>query len=327
MRARPAVLGAALAALLGAAAAGALLLGPTDVPFGDALRALAGLGGAPDGVRDVVVGIRLPRLFLGAAVGASLALSGAIVQGLFSNPLAEPYLLGISSGAALAAAIALLAGASAAFGVPLAAIAGGAAALAASAAAAETAGTLPRDRLLLAGVMVNAAAGAALLLLLVLFPASLHGLLFWLVGSLALADPGAATVVAAPLAAALLLSRPAARALDALALGDEEAAHLGVEPARARRLLFLLAAALAAVPVAFAGMIGFVGLVVPHLVRSATGPVHRRLLLPAAAAGAASLVLADTLARTALAPVEVPVGVVTAAVGAPFFLWLLRRER
>ncbi len=314
-----------VAALLGAVAA-ALVAGGPALSAGDALAALAGHG--PPEARAIVFGLRLPRVALGLAVGAALALAGAALQALLANPLADPFLLGISGGGAAAATAAFAALPAAALGlVPAAAMAG--AALATGLVWWMARGPLgpSSTRMILAGVAVNAAASAVILTILSLAPSPrLPGALAVTMGSLASAS---ATAVAwlAPyvlLPAFMLLLH--GRDLGLLATGEESAAGLGVDVPTVRRRVFLAAAALCGGAVAVAGVIGFVGLVVPHLCRLVWGHGTRRLLPRAAAAGAALLVLGDLVAHRVLGPVELPVGVVTAVLGVPFFVALLRRS-
>ncbi len=315
-----------LVVVLLAAAAAALLAGGPAVTAREALPTLVG-GGSAD-ARAAVLGLRLPRLGLGLAVGAALALAGAALQALLSNPLADPFLLGISGGGAAAATAAFAALPAAGLGlVPAAAMAGAAAATALVWWMARGPLGPSSTRMILAGVAVNAAASAAILTILSLAPSPrLPGALAITMGSLASAS-GEAVLWLTPyvLVPALVLLLHG-RDLGLLATGEESAAGLGVEVGRVRRRVFLAAAALCGGAVAFAGVIGFVGLVTPHLCRLVWGQNTRRLLPRAAAAGAALTVLGDLVARRVLAPAELPVGVVTAVLGVPFFVVLLRRS-
>jgi iron complex transport system permease protein len=315
-----------LAVVLLAAAAGALLFGGPAASPREALSALAG-GGASD-VRTIVFDLRMPRLALALAVGACLALAGAALQALLSNPLADPFLLGISGGGAAAATVAYVVLPAAALGVvPAAAMAGAAAATGLVWWLARGPLGPSPTRMILAGVAVNAATSAAILTMLALAPSPrLPGVIAVTMGSLASAS-GSQVAWLAPyvvLPAFVLLLH--GRDLGLLATGEESAAALGVEVGTVRRRVFLAAAALCGGAVAFAGVIGFVGLVTPHLCRLVWGGNTRRLLPRAAVAGAALTVLGDILARRALAPAELPVGVVTALLGVPFFVALLRRS-
>ena len=317
---------AGLVVVLLAALAGGLLLGGPGASPGQALSVLTGQGD-PDATA-AVLGVRLPRLVLALAVGAALALAGAALQSLLANPLADPFLLGISGGGAAAATLAFAALPAAAIGlVPAAAMLG---------AAASTGlvwwmargplGPSP-TRMLLAGVAVNAATSAVILAILALAPSPrLAGALAITMGSFAAATPEAAWWLAPYVAAPLLVLLYHGRDLGLLALGEESAAGLGVEVAIVRRRVFLAAAALCGGAVAFAGVIGFVGLITPHLCRLVWGYSPRRLFPRTALAGAALTALGDLAARSLLAPAELPVGVVTAVIGVPFFVALLRRS-
>ncbi len=281
-------------------------------------------------VADTIVWrIRLPRVALAALVGAALALAGAGFQGVFRNPLADPYLLGAASGAGFAASLVMVGGGTVAllgrFGVPLAAFVGATATVVVVVALARRGWTLPVVPLVLAGVVVGSCLTAGTSFVLLAAREQAAGILTWLLGSFAFASwerVGSVLPLLVVAGAGLLA---AARALDVLQLGERAAAQLGV-PVEALKLTVVAAGTLAtAAAVSVAGVIGFVGLVVPHAVRLALGPDHRRLVPIAALWGAGFMVLADLVARTVIAPAELPVGVVTALVGAPFFLVLLRR--
>ncbi|CAD5106940.1 FecCD family ABC transporter permease [Zestomonas carbonaria] len=319
-----------------------LALGPVSLPLGETLRAslrLLGLPLAGDGQAqaELILGqIRMPRTLLGLAVGAVLALSGVAMQGLFRNPLADPGLVGVSSGAALGAAFAIVIGASLG-GLPdalspyllsLCAFGGGLGVTAMVYRLGRRDGQTNVATMLLAGIALTALAGAAIGLFTYLADdATLRTLTFWNLGSL----NGASYTRLWPLlivtaGVALWLPRRA-KALNALLLGESEARHLGFEVERLKRELVLCTALGVGAAVAAAGLIGFIGLVVPHLVRLLAGPDHRVLLPASALAGASLLLFADLAARLVLAPAELPIGIVTALLGAPFFLYLLVRGR
>ncbi len=310
--------------LLAAAALGAVTIGPADL-----WKLLSGSADVPAVVRAVFWEIRVPRVFLAALVGGSLALAGAGVQGLFRNPLADPALIGVSAGAALGAVLCFFFGWEGLLGgwlLPLAAFAGGLLAVLilmsfhSGFAAGGTA------KLILAGVALNAMAGSVLGFFL--FSASddaLRSMTFWTLGSCASAQWPQVLVLLVFLAAGSFILRRHARALDALQLGEEQAAHLGVPVARVRGETIAAAALLVGAATAFAGTIGFIGLVAPHMARLLLGGLHRLVLPAALLLGAMLLVLADLGARTLTAPAELAVGILTAAIGGPFFLWLLRR--
>jgi iron complex transport system permease protein len=320
---RRALLVLALLALLSVASLlAALAAGSVGVPFGEVLAAL---GGADTPARAIVLDLRLPRALAGFAVGGLLALAGALMQVLLRNPLADPYVLGISGGAGVGALSAMLLGL-AGLGIAGFSFAGALAAMLLVFGLAHGDGSWTQTRLLLTGVVVAAGCGAVVALILTLAPEQkIHGMLFWLMGDLSQAvDPLPALAV---LMAALLVALPFARELNLLARGAEQAAALGVAVPVLRRIVYAVASLATAVAVTTAGSIGFVGLIVPHLVRLAIGN-DQRLLLPATAlAGGSLLVLADTAARTAVAPLQLPVGVLTALIGVPVFLYLLGRSR
>ncbi len=308
---------AALASLLLALAAGSVGLSP-----GEAWAALFGTG---DGMAVAVVrDLRLPRALAVFACGGLLALAGALMQVLLRNPLADPYVLGISGGAAVGALGAMLLGVGAGFGLEIAAFAGALAAIGLVFGLAHGDGSWTQTRLLLTGVIVAAGCGAAVALMLTLAPEQqLRGMLFWLMGDASQAGEPlpALLLLAAGLGVALFFARD----LNLLTRCPLLAASLGADVARLRLLLYFLASALTATAVTHVGSVGFVGLVVPHLIRLALGN-DQRLLLPAATlAGAALLTLADTLARSVIAPQQLPVGVLTALLGVPVFLFLLAR--
>ncbi len=278
----------------------------------------------PDPVRIIVVRVRLPRIAMGAVVGFALATAGVVMQGFFRNPMADPSIVGVSSGAAVGAVATIALGISVPFGLEGAAVVGAVVTAFAVYAIATEGGRTPVATLLLAGVAVQTFLGAVISYLLLESGDGLARAMFWLMGHLH-RSRWDEVVVALPvtlLCFAVLLVF--ARDLNVLLLGEEEAATLGVEVEWTKRLLLAFASIVTAAAVAVAGVIGFVGLVVPHVMRLLVGPDHRILLPTSALAGAAFLVAADTVARTG--PGELPVGIVTAALGAPFFLYLLRRR-
>lgn len=299
----------------------ALTVGSLRIPPADVLSAL--LGREVPGI-DVVLELRLPRALAGFACGGLLALAGALMQVLLRNPLADPYVLGISGGAGCGALFAILLGLPA-LGIDGLAFAGALGAMFLVFGLAHGDGSWTQTRLLLTGVIVAAGCGALVALMLAIAPEDrLRGMLYWLMGDLAQASGWLPGLIA--LVVGLALAMPFARELNLLARGMLQAQALGVAVNRLRYAIFLLASLATAASVTTAGSIGFVGLVVPHLVRLATGN-DQRLLLPASVlAGGALLVLADTLARTLIAPQQLPVGVLTALIGVPVFLILLSRQ-
>lgn len=279
---------------------------------------------------DVLWQIRFPRVALALVVGASLGCAGALCQGVFTNPLAEPSIIGVSAGSAVGAAGAIFFGWAAIgpWSVPLAAFAGGLVVTMAVYGAARSGGRVETVTLVLTGIAVNALAGALIGLLTYLSDdAALRSITFWNLGSLATATWSRVAASGAFVLVGLAAVPFVVRRLDLLALGEAAARHLGVDVDRTRLGVVVLVAALTGAGVAVAGIIGFVGLVVPHVVRLLVGPRHRILVPASALGGAVVVVVADLVARTAAAPAELPLGVLTALAGAPFFLWLLRRAR
>jgi iron complex transport system permease protein len=300
----------------------ALSVGSVALERGDWFAAL--VGGGSDLARDIVWGLRAPRAFAGFACGALLALTGVLLQALLRNPLADPYVIGVSSGASAGALTAMLFGASV-ITTPLAAMAGAAlVSVALIAFAARSTGWDPY-RVLLAGVGLASAGGALVSVILTLAPAQqLHGMLFWLIGDLSAVDDS--RWAWGVLAIALIATITIATELDLLALGPLKATSLGVAVTRLQWIGYGAAIATTSAAVLVGGNIGFVGLVVPHLLRL-TGVNHHRLLLPLAAlAGGGLVVAADTLARTIWAPIELPIGAITALLGVPVLLFLLTRR-
>lgn len=301
----------------------ATLVGPTSASLARAL--------GPDGATTpdylILFRTRLPRVLLGAVVGGALACAGASLQGLLGNPLADPHLLGISAGAAVAGALMLMTGADPVSPVvPFAAFAGALATMAVVFLLARRDGRAAPTTLLLVGVVCNALGAAAIMLINALASyTQAQGVLFWIMGSLSAQSYALVGLIAAYALAGVVALGWHAQHLNLMAAGEEGAHALGVDVERVRRSVFVAASMLIAAAVSVSGMINFVGLIVPHLLRLVLGP-DMRLLLPASfLGGAVLLVWADTAARTALGASELPVGVVTAFLGGPFFLWLLRR--
>ncbi|MFI5670052.1 FecCD family ABC transporter permease [Streptomyces sp. NPDC051704] len=335
----PLVLALLAAALLASAVAG-LALGPVRIAPGRVLDIVLGGPGQRTGAfASIVWDVRMPRVLLGAVVGAGLAVAGTVLQALVRNQLADPFLLGASSGASLGAVLVIVFGAGAAgtagalggigaLGVPAAAFAGSMGALVAVYAMARRGGTMTTGRLILAGVAVQYILSAltSLVLVLAAHPDQIRSVLFWTLGGLGGARWGELALPAAALLVGTALLIALARPLDLLLAGEEGARTLGLDTGRFRAAVFVLTSLVIGVLVAYSGAIGFVGLMVPHAARMAVGAGHRALLPVAALGGAVFLTLADLVARTAAAPEEIPVGVVTALVGGPFFLWMLRRS-
>jgi iron complex transport system permease protein len=299
----------------------ALMAGSLPIPPAEVFSALLG---ADVPSADIILQLRLPRALAGFACGGLLALAGALMQVLLRNPLADPYVLGISGGAGVGALLGILFGWSV-LGVDGLAFVGALGAMLLVFGLAHGDGSWTQTRLLLTGVIVASGCGAVIALLLAMAPeAKLRGMLFWLMGDLGQASRPWPPMMA--LGLALACAMPFARELNLLARGLMQAQALGVAVSRLRYIVFLLASLATAASVTTAGSIGFIGLIVPHLVRFLTGN-DQRLLLPASVlAGGSLLVLADTLARTMIAPQQLPVGVLTALIGVPVFLFLLSRQ-
>ncbi|NBC64914.1 MAG: iron chelate uptake ABC transporter family permease subunit [Bacteroidetes bacterium] len=285
----------------------------------------------------ILINIRLPRVFLAVLVGAALAISGAAMQGLFRNPLADPGLIGVSSGAALTTAIAIVILSTITsplidfLGIallPLAAFIGGISATIVVYRLSTTNGKTNVATMLLAGIAINAMAGAILGFMIFLSnDDQLRDLTFWTLGSLGGAMWSSVWVVLPFLVAAIIFLPSLSRGLNAILLGESEARHLGVMVERLKKMIVVFVGLAVGAAVSVSGMIGFVGLVVPHILRLWIGPDHRFLIPGSAILGGLLLLSSDLLARTIVSPAELPIGVITASIGAPFFLWLLLRNK
>jgi len=301
----------------------ALASGSADIGFGDAMRTL--FGDAPENTRALILDLRLPRALTAFSVGGLLAIAGVLMQVLLRNPLAEPYILGSSGGAAVAALFAMILGLSSIV-IDIAAFGGAMAATLLVFSIAHGTGSWAPARLLLTGVVLAAGFSAATTLLLALSPEqNLRGMLFWLMGDLSFAyEPGRVLWLMLLLAAGATLS---ARHLNVLSRGELQAAIVGMPVIGFRYIVFAAASLATALSVTTVGVIGFIGLVVPHLVRIVAGSDHRIVVPASALAGGSLLVIADTLARTIMAPRQLPVGALTAAIGVPLFLILMSRSQ
>jgi cobalamin transport system permease protein len=326
----------ALVVLLGTSVVAAVAFGSVWVSPWTSIRLMGWklhLVGRPDVDRStevILFQLRLPRVLLAALVGAALAAAGAVFQALFRNPMADPAIIGVSSGAALGAIAVILVGEGAAFGgmgVSGAAFVG---ALATAFLVYRLSRLGPRVQvatLLLAGIAVAAIISAAISLLMSFSGEQIRSIYFWLLGGLG-ARGWQALIASAPLVAVgFAVAMASVGDLNLTALGEERAAQLGLEVERFKRLMLATGAILTAAAVSVAGLIGFVGLMTPHILRLFIGSDHRRLIPASILGGATFMVLADLAARTAISPEEIPVGAVTALLGGPFFLYLLRRER
>ncbi|MFD6436913.1 FecCD family ABC transporter permease [Streptomyces venezuelae] len=326
---------AVLIAALAAATLAGLALGSVRIPTAQVVEILTGRA-EPSPFRTIVLDVRLPRVILGATVGAGLAVIGTVLQALVRNPLADPFLLGVSSGASVGAVCAIVLGGvfglgaalSTAVTIPAASFAGALISLVLVYALARGGGGFATGRLILAGVAVSYILTALTSLILVTADSADHlkEVLYWTLGGLGSARWDMLALPCATLAIGTALLVSMARPLDLLLAGEEGATVLGLDAARFRAGVFVLASLLTGVLVAYSGAIGFVGLMVPHAARMLVGAAHRALLPVVALMGAVFLVAADLAARTVAAPQDIPVGVLTALTGGPFFLWLLRRR-
>jgi len=321
--------------LLGGVLAGSMVLsvlvGSVPLRPGAVLRALLA-GGTPDAAALIVRQIRVPRTLLAGLVGASLSLAGLGFQAISRNPLADPSVLGVSSGASFGLMVAVLLGIAGMGGNPvvttLFAFAGALLAASLVYAIARVDGRLPMTTLLLSGVITGLFFNACVMLAtVVLGAAELQGVVFWLMGNLGPSTWGTLAVVAAVLVAGFGVLAWDAPRLNLLALGEEQALQLGVDAERVKRIVFVAASLVTGAAISAAGSVGFVGLIIPHAARLLLGPDHRRLAPACVLLGAAFLILADLGARTVAAPLELPVGVITAFCGAPLFVYLLRQRR
>ncbi len=324
----------ALAILAGAILVG-VSVGPADLSLGTVLRTLAGrlpfvhLHPAATQIDDAIIWqVRMPRVVLGGIVGAMLAGGGAAYQGLFRNPLADPYLLGVAAGSGLGATIAIIGGASVHLLLPIAAFLGGAGAVTLTYAIGAGANRdTSTGTILLAGIAVAALLTAVQTFVLQQHTQALQDVYSWILGRLSLATWSDVWLVLpyAIVSASVLIAHR--RMLDVLRVGEEEAGSLGLHPGRARIIIVAAATLGTAAAVSVSGLIGFIGIIVPHTVRLAAGSSYRMVLPVSMIGGAAFLILADVVARTVESPAEVPIGVVTAFIGAPFFLFVLRSRK
>jgi iron complex transport system permease protein len=278
----------------------------------------------------IVLLIRVPRVLLAALVGAGLAVSGAALQSLFRNPMADPFILGISNGAALGASAVLLSGVSfglGLFNLPLAAFACGTVTMLLVYELARMGNRVSTHTLLLSGIAVSAFLSACTSFLLFTSSENLHQVIFWMLGGFAGRTWDHVYMVLPFIVLGVIVMVTFARSLNALMFGEESALYLGVPAEQLKKVLLIVASVVTGAAVAVSGIIGFVGLIIPHIVRLAVGPDHRLLLPLAVVAGSIFLIAADTVARMVIAPAEIPIGVITALCGAPFFVFLLRRRK
>jgi iron complex transport system permease protein len=308
---------ASLVGLLFLSLAAALFFGSENLSFFD----------LSEQQRTILFEVRLPRVLLGLATGASLAAAGAAFQALLRNPLAEPYLLGVSNGAALGTMFAFVAFAQFEAARPVFAFLGAALATFAVYQMAKSRAGMNTERLVLSGVIVTTFLSSIIVLLTTLLDATrLRSFTFWLLGDLSQATPNSFYLALAAAIGGTIILTATARSLNLMMLGERDAFDFGVEVGKTRLIVFATASVLVGTAVASSGSVGYVGLVVPHIVRLLIGSDNRRVIPVTAFAGAIFVVLADTLARTAIAPRELPVGAITALIGAPMFIYLLRKS-
>lgn len=313
-------------------------LGPANIPPSVILKILASkislLNNPANslGIEETIVfEIRLPRIILAMLVGAALSVAGVTFQGLFKNPMADPYVIGVSSGAALGATLAVVLGLELEFfglsSIPLMAFIGALTATFMVYNIAKVGHTLPVSTLLLSGIAVGSFLSAITMLIMMMAGERLHQIVFWLMGGLSARNWSHVKMVLPFIFLGTAIIYFFARDLNIMLLGEESAQHLGIEVKKLTKIMLVFASLIAAAAVSVSGLIGFIGLVVPHIMRILVGPDHRILLPSSAIAGSIILITSDTVARTAISSTEIPVGIITAFFGAPFFIYLLRKRK
>ncbi len=317
---------ASLIALLVIISIVGLSVGSVSISFPDVVRSFFNSASVDEANRIIILDIRLPRLLLAMLVGAGLSVAGVVFQALLRNPLAEPYILGISSGGTVGAILAIgLSLGFSAYTTPLASFIGSALVMLLVYTIAHRHGQLDTNTLLLSGVMIGAFFNAVVLLIIAVFNQELRNAFLWLMGNLSNANMESLAVVSpfVILASGFLLLK--SKQYNLIATGDETALQLGVDVTKIKRLSYLLTSLITGLVVSVSGVIGFVGLIIPHICRMLFGPDHRLLMPASMLLGASFMIVADVLSRVILAPTEIPVGAVTAAIGAPVFVYLLKR--
>ena len=303
--------------------------GAAEIPVSRLPEILA--GGGTQTEKTIIFEIRIPRAILAVLVGASLSISGVVLQALFRNPMADPYILGISSGAGFGAAAAMLFGISFTFigfsGISAAAFFGGIIAILIVYNIAKIKGSLPVQTLLLSGIAVGAFFSACIAVLMFIAGNKLHGIVFWLFGSMSFASWDNIIVIIPYFIICSIIIYIFSRDLNVMLLGEEDAKALGIDTETVKKVLLGCATMLTAAAVSVSGLIGFIGLVIPHITRILIGPDHRILIPASVFIGSIALLLTDTLARTIISPVDIPVGIITSLFGAPFFIYLLKKRR
>jgi len=335
------IITAAMLAVLVFAVVAASTIGSADISILDAFRVvgskLPGLDnnvnmeGISSAVNSIIWNVRLPRVLLGVLVGSALSISGGAFQGLLKNPMADPYILGISSGAALGATIAIITKLEMNFagfsGISMAAFLGALIAVAFVYNIGKIKNQVPVTTLLLAGVAVGQFLTAVMSFLMVIYNKDMTKIIYWTLGSLAGKGWSPVTALALPVFTGMLLLLYFSRDINIMLTGEESAKSLGVNVERTKLYVLLIGTFLTSTVVSVSGIIGFVGLIIPHMARILTGPDHRILLPVSAIGGGIFMIFADTVARTAISPVEIPVGIITALFGGPFFIFLLRSKK
>ena len=284
----------------------------------------------PDSYKTIIMDIRLPRILLAALVGCALAVSGAVMQGIFKNPMADPFIIGLSSGAAVGASISILFGLSISIGIystPLLAFVGAALTIFGVYFIARSKGKVRVETLLLTGIATGSFLTAITSFLMYMENEQFRFLFFWLLGGLYKASWSIVGIAFPLILLGTIIILFFARDLNAMVLGEVPAMHLGIDTESVKKILLIFSSLIAGTAVGFSGIIGFVGLITPHIMRILVGPNHRILLPASALAGAIFLIWSDTIARTILSPTEIPVGIITAFCGAPFFIYLLQKSK
>lgn len=320
---------ASLIFLLFAVCVFSITQGSAGIPVGEVFNVLINKGTPTE--NTIIFDIRLPRILLAVIVGASLSVSGVVLQALFRNPMADPYILGISSGAAFGATTAMLFGLSFSFigfsGISASAFIGGVIAILIAYNIAKIKQDIPTQTLLLSGIAVSAFFSACTAFLIFIAGDKLHRVILWLFGSMSSASWEHITLIIPYATACSIIIYLLSRNLNVMLLGEEEAKHLGINTENMKKIILGCATMLTAAAVSVSGIIGFVGLVIPHITRILVGPDHRILIPASVLLGSIILVLADTLSRTLISPVDIPVGIITAMFGAPFFVYLLKKKK
>ncbi len=324
-RVRVARVTTALVLALGCTLGVALSVGSVSIPFNEIVRALVGDPGLSSSTKAIILDIRLPRVLLAIIVGGGLSVAGVAFQAILRNPLAEPYILGISSGGTVGAMLAIGLAFGGLFMLPLSSFLGALIVTILVYRLAHRYGRLDSTALLLSGIMVGAFVNAIILLFAALFSQEMRHTLLWLLGNLSTANLSQVVVVLPVVLMSAGILFFLAPQFNLIATGDETAEQLGVDVARIRRLSYLLGSLMTGAVVSVSGVIGFVGLIIPHICRLTLGPDHRLLFPASFLFGGIFLLWADVISRTVIAPTEIPVGVITAAIGAPLFVYLLRR--